>query len=125
MRLMRAPIPDAISRFLLASVPSVPHLEALLLIRRSAGQPWSADRIAASLYIDPAAAARCLDDLVREGLLVADEARRYRMRPVSPERTALLEELDRVYARRVRDVAELIHSAGSQNRPGCAASGAE
>ena len=63
---------------------------------------------------------------MHQGLLVADEApRRYRVREASPEPSTLLEELDRLYARRVRDVAELIHSAGAQNRPGCAASGAE
>jgi hypothetical protein len=123
---MKAPIPEAVSRFLLAYVPSVPHLEALLLIRRSVDRAWSADRIAASLYIDADAATHCLDDLVRHGLLVADDApRRYRVRNTSPELSSLLEELDRGYARRVRDVAELIHSAGAQNRPGCAASGAE
>ena len=47
----RPPISEELRRFILTSVPSVPFLEALLLLRASPGQHWSGAMLARRLYI--------------------------------------------------------------------------
>ena len=53
-------IPDEVRRFLLGAIPSVPHLEALLLVRAEAVEPWTAALLARRLYIDEPGAGRLL-----------------------------------------------------------------
>src|SRR3569832_623955 len=45
-RAMRPPIPDDVRRFILASVPSVPYLEAMLLLRAEPELPWDKEALA-------------------------------------------------------------------------------
>ena len=77
-------IPDDVRRFLLGAIPSVPHLEALLLVRAEPDEPWTAARLARRLYVDENGAAR------------------------------LLRDLDAIYARHVVEVAELIQSSSDR-----------
>lgn len=95
-------------RFVLAAVPSVPHLEALLLLReRDAG--WPVGELGARLYVGEATARVLVADLAQAGLAaVADGVVRYQ--PARPELSALVDLLARVYARNVVAVSELIHS---------------
>ena len=44
-----AAIPEDIRRFVLTSIPSVPFLEALLLMRAAPEQPWSRWRVRAEI----------------------------------------------------------------------------
>ena len=62
-------IPDDVRRFLLGAIPSVPHLEALLLLRAEQSESWTAARLARRLYVDEVAAAPLLRDLHGAGLL--------------------------------------------------------
>jgi hypothetical protein len=78
-------IPADVRRFLLAVIESVPHLEALLLLRADPLASWSPDAMAARLYIDESSASRLLTD-----------------------------RLAGVYARHVVEVAELIHSTSDR-----------
>lgn len=101
-------IPPELRRFILATLPSVPHLEALLLLRdRPDG--LSSDELAARLYVAPGTATRLVSDLEQAGLLEGDDAHaRY-----APTRDDLRETVDRlaaVYARNVVAVSRLIHS---------------
>ena len=50
-------IPEDLRRFILNSIPSVPHLEALLLLRHDPQNTWNAPVIAQRLYIDEKSAA--------------------------------------------------------------------
>jgi hypothetical protein len=63
-----ADIPDDLRRFILTSVPSVPYLEAILLLQREHGIAWTAPLLARRLYLpEPRAAdllARLHDKLV-------------------------------------------------------------
>lgn len=95
-------------RFILAAMPSVPHLEALLLLReREAG--WPVGELGARLYVAEPAAVRLLDDLVQAGLArYADGIARYA--PARPDLRATVDLLAQVYARHVVAVSELIHS---------------
>lgn len=108
-----APIPEEIRRFVLTSIPSVPHLEALLLLRAGASQTWGADLLAARLYVGEKVAAALLEDLCRAGMAVpiaADcAAPAYRYQP-DPHLGATIDALAELYARRLLDITHLIHS---------------
>ncbi|HEX7186062.1 MAG TPA: hypothetical protein VF756_29825 [Thermoanaerobaculia bacterium] len=47
----RGKLPDDIRRFILTSVPSVPCLEAILLLRNDPDVGWDVQRLAARLYV--------------------------------------------------------------------------
>lgn len=71
---MKNDIPPRLRRFILASIPSVPHMEALMLVRASAPRRWSAHCLAQRLYVPMAAADGVLADLCQSGLLLRDAA---------------------------------------------------
>lgn len=102
-------IPDEVRRFLLGAIPSVPHLEALLLLHADPARGWDAATLAARLYLDAPRAAALLADLARAELIVADGGE-YRFAVADPALAAVVGELARTYARHVVAVAELIHS---------------
>ena len=104
-------ISDSVRRFLLTNIPSVPHLETLMLLWREQERAFLVDEIASRLYVSVDVAKALVEDLSKADLLGGDEDEsRYRVRTEPPELRALLHELDRTYSRQVRAVAELIHS---------------
>lgn len=104
-------IPDSVRRFVLTSIPTVPHLEALLLLWREPSREWPLHEIAARLYVPDATAAPIAEDLCRAGLIVCEgEPLRYRSQRESQELTELLDALDATYSRQLRAVTALIHS---------------
>ena len=106
-------IPDDVRRFLLGAIPSVPHLEALLLVRAEAAEPWTGPRLARRLYVDEGGATRLLRDLGEAGLLQA-AGHGYRFGPADPALADVVAALDAIYARHVVEVAELIHSSSDR-----------
>ena len=61
-------VPDEVRRFILTSVPSVPYLEALLLLRGEPAHSWNASQVARRLYIGEAQAQELLDALQQSGI---------------------------------------------------------
>jgi hypothetical protein len=106
-------IPADVRRFLLAVIESVPHLEALLLLRADPLASWSSDAMAARLYIDEASASRLLTDL-HAHRLAQHEAGHWRFDPRDTEIAGIVDRLAGVYARHVVEVAELIHSTSDR-----------
>ncbi|WP_411880857.1 hypothetical protein [Polaromonas sp. YR568] len=106
------PLPDDVRRFVLASVPSVPYIESLLLMRRDAGATWNASQLAARLYVPVAQAAQLLESLRTAGIAVpVPEAEGvYRYQP-SPELAELLDRVAAHYAGNLLAVTDLIHSS--------------
>lgn len=105
------PIPDRVRRFLLTSIPSVPHLEALMLLWREQERAFTVDEIASRLYVSSGVASALSEELALADLLTSEgDGARYRARTQPPALRALLDELDHTYARQVRAVAELIHN---------------
>jgi hypothetical protein len=102
-------IPDEVRRFLLGAIPSVPHLEALLLLHADPARAWDAGALAGRLYLDAPRATALLADLARAELVVGD-GDGYRFAAADPALAAGVGELARIYARHVVAVAELIHS---------------
>src|SRR5206468_1453220 len=105
----RPEISDDVRRFIATNVPSVPYLEALLLLRAEAPKAWDARSLAGRLYVREAEAARLLAELSEAG--VADgEAEAYRFAPKSDELRVMIEGLADAYAHDLLGVSSLIHS---------------
>ncbi|CUI02705.1 hypothetical protein [Massilia antarctica] len=108
------PIPEELRRFLLTSIASVPHLEALLLLRTSAQRDWSAQAVAERLYIGDQLAVTLLADLSRAGMTVtlrhAGSEPVFRYQPATAALGRVIDALADLYGRRLVDVTHLIHS---------------
>ena len=107
---MRRPIPDDVHRFVLTSVPTVPFLEAMLILRAHATVSWSAAELAARLFVSPVRAEELLVELCAAGLATpVEEGLRMRWNPASGL-ALMVDRLAEVYADNVVDVTQLIHS---------------
>ena len=104
------PIPDDVRRFLLARPLTVPHVEAILLMRREPERRWDAAGLAARIYVAPPVAASVLADLGTLGL-AANEDDRFRYAPADAAMSALIARLDEAYAKNLVEVARLIHAS--------------
>ncbi|MGZ3183102.1 MAG: helix-turn-helix domain-containing protein [Telluria sp.] len=101
-------IPDDTRRFILTSIASVPHAEALLLLR-AAPRAWLVADVAARLYVSAPNAGRLLADLARSGLLV-QEAEAFRYAPGNPALADTVDTFAQLYATQLVAVTNLIHS---------------
>ena len=108
------PIPEDSRRFVLTSIPSVPHLEALLLLRLAEGEFWSAATLAGRLYISEKVAHALMAELCRAGMIepaaASERHHSYRYQPSSAALRNTIDELADLYARQLVDVTLLIHS---------------
>jgi hypothetical protein len=107
-------IPEDIRRFVLTSIPSVPYLEALLLMRADPAQTWTRDALARRLYVREKVAEALLDDLCRGGIaaLVSDSgAGAYCYRPREELLRERIDRLAELYATHLVEVTHLIHSS--------------
>ena len=114
MAMDKPSIPEDLRRFVLTSIPSVPFLEALLLMRADPAQAWRRETLARRLYVREKTAEGLLADLCTAGIAVyCDDAGAdgYRYAPAD---TGLRERIDRladVYATHLVEVTHLIHSS--------------
>lgn len=107
------PIPEDLRRFVLTSVPSVPFLEALLLLRADPCQQWESALLASRLYVRERVAGELLADLATAGIARRCDPPAAHCYHYSPADDALRDRIDRladVYARHLVDVTHLIHS---------------
>jgi len=107
-----APIADEIRRFILTSIPSVPYLEAMLLLRNDTASPWDSARLAQRLYLTEKAAAALLTELHEAGVVQTepDTATLYRFSPASDTLRDMIDRLAVTYAAHLVEVTNLIHS---------------
>jgi hypothetical protein len=112
----REQIPDDVQRFILVSVPSVPYLEAMLLLRNEAEQPWDSARLARRLYMGERAASELLTELHSAGVLrqTGADAALFCFHPATDELRTMIDGLAECYARQLVDITNLIHSKTSK-----------
>jgi predicted ArsR family transcriptional regulator len=103
----------AVIQFILDEIESVPHLEALLLIRNSRPRKWTAADLSKRLYISREGIRILLDDLIRRKLLLIDSADSTYYYAASDERDQVIGLVDTTYRRQVVRVSQLIHSKPS------------
>jgi hypothetical protein len=108
------PIPEDVRRFVLTSIPSVPFLEALLLLRADPAQQWQREMLARRLYTRDKVAQALLDELCMAGMAApcpAPQEHCYRYQPASPALQARIDQLADLYSKHLVEVTLLIHSS--------------
>jgi Mn-dependent DtxR family transcriptional regulator len=108
----QATIPDEVIRFILLGIPSIPYLEAMLLLRRETEQPWDAKRVAQRLYLNEKAAQSLLAQLHSDDIVEYSDKQQqlYRYRPESSETARMIDLLAETYTTNLIGVTHLIHS---------------
>jgi hypothetical protein len=108
---------EAVYRFILEEIDSVPHLEALLLLWNSRPLPWTREKLAERLYVTPSAAQELAQDLVRQHFAVSSEedVARYSYDSRAEQTNRLIATLDATYRRKVVRISTLIHSKPSSS----------
>ncbi|HSH95028.1 MAG TPA: hypothetical protein VK968_12835 [Roseimicrobium sp.] len=102
-------LPDDVRRFILTSVPSVPYMEAMLLLRRGAAEPWNAAKVARHLYVPESQAQKLLADLRGAGVAGTREAQEFGYAP-APELVRMIDALALCHAAHLMEITALIHS---------------
>jgi hypothetical protein len=112
MAMDKPSIPEDLRRFVLTSIPSVPFLEALLLMRADPDHAWRRDTLARRLYVREKTAEDLLADLCKARIAVpCQDAASFRYAPAD---TGMRERIDRLadmYATHLVEVTHLIHSS--------------
>lgn len=102
------PISEDVRRFVVARIPSVAHLEALLLLR-SSGTAWPLQELSARLYLSPSTVATLVDDLQSRELAIRDgDSARYLPRTQSLAQA--VDALSDLYGKRLVEVTRIIHA---------------
>lgn len=106
------PFADDIKRFILTSIPSVPYLEAMLLLRNETDARWDSAHLAQRLYLSEKAAVTLLEELHDAGIVVSDAhaTECYCFCPVSDSLREMIDKVADAYALHLVDVTHLIHS---------------
>lgn len=110
----RPPLPDDLRRFVLTSVPSVPYLEAVLLLRAESGRERSPAELARALYIGERAAAELLQAMTEAGV-ARPAGGGYRYAPADTGLAEMLDRLAQAYARDLIPITNLIHDRVQKN----------
>lgn len=105
-------IPEDIQRFILRSIDSIPHLEAILLLRFDPAKEWDAKMVSQNLYISEKKASQVLKDLCNSGFIALKEGSKllYFYHPISKELKQTLDKLTEIYTTHLIEVTNLIHS---------------
>lgn len=105
-----APFTDEMRRFILMNIPSIPYLEALLLIRQDQNHHWGMEELSRRLYINNDHANDLLIKLHEAGIIEKIGINLYYYHPLSPEMKETIDRLADVYAKNLIEVTNLIHS---------------
>lgn len=108
--MVKKEIPAEVRRFVLTRIPSVPHIEALMLLRASAPDSWSAATLAPRLYVRKPVAAAVLDDLHQAGMLHQAEDGGYVFMREPGLLADVIEALAILYSTHLVEITMLIHS---------------
>lgn len=102
-------LPADVRRFILTSVPSVPYLEAVLLLRAEPVKDWDAAELARRLYVPERTAGDLLEQLRSSGMAQGSTGSAVRYAPTA-ELAALIDQVAQAYASNLVGVTDLIHS---------------
>ena len=99
-------------RRLIFSIPSIPHLEAILLMRRGTAL-WDPALLAQRLYLPVERAANILADLAAAQICAVPDAQAqaYRYQPATAELDLLVASLERYYSQNLIEVTNMIHAS--------------
>ena len=103
-------LPADVRRFILTSIPSIPYLEAVLLLRAEPQKDWDAAQLARRLYVPERTGAELLSLLGASGIgQPVGEAGALHYAP-PPELSDVVDRLANAYSTNLVAVTDLIHS---------------
>lgn len=110
-------IPEDVRRFVLTSIPSIPYLEAALLIRRESGSEWSSTALARALYVAEPVAGDLLKSLAEAGAVARTSSggQAFRYAAQGTPFDVLLERLADLYRTDMIGITQLVHDATQRN----------
>jgi hypothetical protein len=105
---------EAVDRFIMEEIDTIPHLEALLLLWRNQ-KPWSPAEMGKALYVSDEAVEKVLQDLVRRSLatLTPGDVDLYSYDSGAQQKNHLLRLLDEAYRRDLIRITRMIHGKAS------------
>lgn len=105
-------IPDHLKRFILLSIPSVPYLEATLLLHSDPAKIWDFKEILRRLYLDDASGEILLAELKAGGIVEMDAHKlsHCKYQPRTKELGQMIDVLAAIYPKKLVEVSQLIHS---------------
>jgi Mn-dependent DtxR family transcriptional regulator len=103
-------LPADVRRFLLGAVASVPHLEALLLLRGEPGRDWARAEVAQRLFVAEERVTAILADLQQQSLVAEPSPGSFRYAPSDEAKRATVDRLAEVYSRHLVEVTGLLHA---------------
>lgn len=109
------PPDQEVLRFILDSLETVPHLEALLLMWQNRTTAWDPETLAARIYVPPAVGRAILEDFARRGFVrpAAEPPNAYTYDPSWDAERGVVPRVAELYRRQLVQVTKLIHSKGS------------
>ena len=104
-------------QFILESIDSVPHLEALILLWNSRPVGWTAEELASRLYLPAEAVDSVIRDLVRLQIAreIAGAPPKFSYFARSEEQNNLMQDVDTAYRRDLVRISTMIHSKASSS----------
>lgn len=105
-------IPDHLKRFILLSIPSVPYLEAILLLHGDPAKIWDFKEILRRIYLDDASGEILLAELKAGGVVNVNMQTppQCQYQPRTTELGQMIDLLAAVYPKKLVEVSQLIHS---------------
>jgi hypothetical protein len=101
---------DPALRSFVLTLPSVPFLEALLLLHGAPGRIWTAEAIAQRLYLQSVSRAEAIvGELAARGFCACTPDGHLMYRPADDALHALTAELAREYQHRLIEITRLVH----------------
>ena len=108
----QAAVPERVRRLILDAIDSVAELEALLLLRETAGQTWTVEAASARLYVSRTVAGYSLSALAHRGLL-EETPNGFSYKAATPALAEDVTALALAYSRSLISVTKLIHAKPS------------
>ena len=105
-------ISDDMRRFILDSVPSIPYLEVMLLMRNEPHRKWSLHDVAQRIFISESSVADILKQLLSAGVINVSTQwpPLYQFYPKDDFLKTMLDQLAVTYSIHLIEVTNLIHS---------------
>ncbi len=97
-------------RSFISTLPSVPFVEALLLVHGAPDQIWTAEAIARQLYLQSVTQAELIvRQLVERGLCVCTRDGQLAYSPADPALHGVVGQLATIYRRQLIEITEMVH----------------
>lgn len=112
-----APIPDDLRRFILSCIPSIPYLEAILLMHNEPTRQWGVTDVAQRLFINEKRTDTILQQLLASGIVKISNQWPilYQFNSQNGDLKAMIDKLAAAYSTNLVEISNLIHSNMDQN----------